>query len=109
MERGLEWTYVEELKQGRTTSYVQCKSCKYTFHGSATCIGVNVESYPTPLGDILVRLQKYVTKLESKGISQPRKKITLASQDTCANISHHIGEQIVNHDLGSMQHNSHGH
>ena len=63
MVRGLEWSYVEELKQGKTTSYVCCRSCGHIFHGSATrikehlfAVGANVESCSSPPEDIYVRL-----------------------------------------------------
>ena len=74
MVRGPEWSYVEELKQGKTTSYVRCRSCGHTFHGRATRIkehlfgvGANVESCSSPLGNIYVCLQKYTNKIHSAG------------------------------------------
>ena len=55
MVRGPEWSYVEELKQGKTKSYVRCRSYGHTFHGIATrikeylfVVGANVESCSSP-------------------------------------------------------------
>ena len=77
MRHGLECLCID-LRQGRTTSYMWCKICGHTFHGSATRIkeyffgiGENVERCPTPPSDIYVCLQNFVSKLKSKGISQP--------------------------------------
>ena len=67
MGKELERTFIEELKQGRNTSYVQCKSCEHAFHGSATRIkellfgiGVYVKSCPTPPSNIHVHLKNYL-------------------------------------------------
>ena len=82
MVRGPEWSYVEELKQGKTTSYVCCRSCGHTFHGSATrikehlfAVGANVESCSSPPGDIYVHLQKYANKICSAGDTRSQKRV----------------------------------
>ena len=88
MVRGPEWSYVEELKQGKTTSYVHCRSCGHTFHGSATrikehffVVGANVESCSSPSSDIYVRLQKYANKIRSVGDTHSQKRVALALAD----------------------------
>ena len=88
MVRGPEWSYVEELKQGKTTSYVRCRSCGHTFHGSATRIkehlfgvGANVERCSSPPGDIHVRLQKYANKIRSTGDTRSRKRVAMDLTD----------------------------
>ena len=88
MVRGPEWSYVEELKQGKTTSYVRCRSCGHTFHGSATrikehlfAIGANVESCSSPPCNIYVCLEKYANKICSTGDTLSQKRVTLASTD----------------------------
>lgn len=93
MVRGPEWSYMEELKQGKTTSHVRCKSCGHSFHGSATrikehlfSIGVNVEGCPMPPSDIHVKLNKYITKLQKKGLTQPRKKMAGAFGASTSNM-----------------------
>ena len=80
MVRGQEWTYVEELVAGKTTSHIRCKSCGHTFHGNATRIkehlfnvGVNVNGCISPPGDIHSRLYKYAAKLKANS-SQVKKK-----------------------------------
>ena len=66
----------------------------HAFHGSATRIkehlfgiGIDIESCPLRPGDLHMCLQKHMNKLKCKGMSQPWKKIALASQDMCVNIS----------------------
>ena len=60
MQRGLEWTCVEALKQDQ---YVRCKNYGHTFHGRVVHIKehlfnieTNVESFFTPPSDIFVHL-----------------------------------------------------
>ena len=88
MVRGPEWSYVEELKQGKTTSYVHCRGCGHTFHGSATrikehlfAVGANVESCSSPPGDIYVRLHKYANKICFVGDTRSQKRVVVASTD----------------------------
>lgn len=62
--QGPEWDFVEELKQGRNTSHVSCKSCDHEFHSRATRVkqnlfkmGVNVVACTNPPPNLGVKLR----------------------------------------------------
>lgn len=77
-----EWDFVEDLKQGRNTSHVKCKSCSHEFYGSATRIkehlfkvGVNVAACSNPPPNLGAKLYRFASKLKGKAVVAKRDKI----------------------------------
>ena len=101
--RGPEWDFVEELKRGRNTSHVRCKSCGHEFHGSATRIkehlfkiGVNVAACTDPPPNVSVKLYKFASKLKTKVVSIKKEKMRQLEEQLCA-----CG--CINNDEGSLR------
>ncbi len=99
MGRGAEWSYVNELIPGKTTSHVQCKSCGHSFHGNATRIKEHLFNVPGNVmgctaipADVNVRLSKYAMKLKNRGGIMKKR----------TPLGHTINEPIAPESFGSM-------
>lgn len=97
-KRGPEWAFVEELKPGKHTSRLRCKSCGHEFQAGATRIkehilgvGINVNHCSSPPPNAHITLNKYVAKLKVKGIWLSRKG--QGGVDTCVS-NPSIGHQV---------------
>ena len=89
--RGPEWDFVEELKRGRNTSHVKCKSCGHEFHGSATKIkehlfkvGINVVACSNPPPNLSAKLYKFASKLKVKAVTAKQNKMHQMEEQLCA-------------------------